>query len=102
MTTLRSYQEKVVDELLSTTSKRVILVAPTGSGKTVIASALIKRVVTDGNRVIFVAHRREIITQTSQKLFDSDIDHGVIQADCPTRPDAPVQVASIQTLHART
>jgi superfamily II DNA or RNA helicase len=102
MTTLRSYQEKVVDELLSTTSKRVILVAPTGSGKTVIASALIKRVVTDGKRVIFVAHRREIIAQTSQKLFDSDIDHGVIQADCPTRPDAPVQVASIQTLHART
>jgi DNA repair protein RadD len=48
-----------------------------------------------------LAHRIEIIKQTSQKLFDIDVDHGIIQAGFPTDPSEPVQVASIQTLWTR-
>jgi superfamily II DNA or RNA helicase len=100
---LRPYQRDVIDiikaEVISG-CRRICLVAPTGSGKTVIASALI----ADGrlgHRVLFVAHRRELTDQTSQKLHAVGVDHGIIQAGFPTRPGEPVQIASIQTLHAR-
>jgi DNA repair protein RadD len=55
----------------------------------------------DGKRVLVLAHTREIIKQTSAKLFEHGIEHGIIQAGYMTRPYEPVQVASIQTLWAR-
>jgi DNA repair protein RadD len=104
--TLRQYQTNVIAEFESARSsgkKRIILVAPTGSGKTVIAAAIIKRAVDAYKDVLVLAHRREIITQTSRKLHDQGITHGIIQAgfDHLSRPMARVQVASIQTLHSR-
>jgi superfamily II DNA or RNA helicase len=45
MTELRPYQADVISELhrvISSGKRRVILVAPTGAGKTVIAAAIIK------------------------------------------------------------
>jgi superfamily II DNA or RNA helicase len=49
-----------------------------------------------------LSHRREITTQTSRKLLDAGvIDHGILQAGFRAGPSAPVQVASIQSLHAR-
>src|SRR6185369_16577787 len=50
---------------------------------------------------LVLAHRRELIKQTSTKLHAAGIDHGIIQAGFPTRPGERVQVASVQTLHAR-
>lgn len=48
-----------------------------------------------------LAHTREIIGQTSKKLFDHGIGHGIILAGHMTRPDELVQVASVQTLWSR-
>ena len=81
--------------------RRVLLVAPTDAGKTVIAAAIILSWLAAGRRVLFLAHRRELINQASRKLHDAGVDHGIVLAGYPTRPDVPVQVASIQTLHAR-
>jgi DNA repair protein RadD len=81
--------------------RRVIIVMPTGSGKTVVAAEIARQAVTKHQRVLFLAHRREIISQTSQKLFDLDLDHGIIQAGFPPRLTESIQVASIQTLHSR-
>lgn len=52
-------------------------------------------------RALVLAHTREIIRQTSRKLHEHGVEHGVILAGFATRPDEPVQVASVQTLHAR-
>ena len=101
--TLRSYQRDVIDRIkaeIASGHGRICLVAPTGSGKTVIAVALIAEGGL-GRRVLFVVHRRELTAQTSSKLHDVGVDHGIIQAGFPTRPGEPVQIASIQTLHAR-
>jgi superfamily II DNA or RNA helicase len=51
--------------------------------------------------VLVVAHRREIITQTSDKLHANGVRHGIIMAGVKSRPLNFVQVASIQTLWAR-
>jgi DNA repair protein RadD len=100
---LRPYQTDVVDAIEQTIAngvRRILLVAPTGSGKTVVAAGLIA---ATPRRVLVVAHRREIVNQTSAKLTARGTHHGIIQAgdDDKLRPMAAVQVASIQTLHAR-
>jgi superfamily II DNA or RNA helicase len=51
--------------------------------------------------VLFLDHRRELTKQASRKLHDLGVDHGIIQAGFPARPGERVQIASIQTLHAR-
>jgi DNA repair protein RadD len=104
MTVLRPYQIDIVDRFFAERAagkRRVILVCATGGGKTVIAGEIVRRVVDDGGHVLFLAHRREIIGQTSKKLTDIDIEHGVILAGEPTDEEQRVQVASVQTLYVR-
>ena len=101
---LRPYQTEVIAKIAATIDagkRRILLVAPTGSGKTVIASAIIEAAAARGGRVLFLAHRRELIQQAHTKLFEYDIDAGIIQAGFPSRPDEHVQIASIQTLWTR-
>jgi superfamily II DNA or RNA helicase len=89
-----------VEELLGTAA-RPLIVAPTGSGKTIIAAEIINRAVAKHKRVLLLAHRREIITQTSRKLHAHGVRHGIIMASISPRPFEPVQVASVSTLWVR-
>src|SRR5262245_61904402 len=102
MIALRPFQGDLVDRIESEIEgAKLLLVSPTGSGKTVMASELIRRLVAEHKQVVFLAHRREIIQQTS-KLFANGVRHGIIMAGDPLlRPLEPVQVASIDTLRAR-
>jgi superfamily II DNA or RNA helicase len=106
MTELRTYQSEAVADFAAACAdgkRRILMVAPTASGKTVIGAAIIKQYVEALKDVLVLAHRREIITQTSAKLQANEISHGIIQAgfDKLLRPFERVQVASIQTLTAR-
>jgi superfamily II DNA or RNA helicase len=104
MTELRAYQIDAVAAFncqREAGKRRILLVAPTGSGKAVIAAAIIRPQVDTFKDVLVLAHRREIIAQTSAKLHDQNISPGIIQAGFSPRPFERVQVASIQTLHRR-
>jgi len=101
---LRPYQKDSIAKIRSLFLKgkrKILLVAPTGSGKTVIASEMIRRVLEGDKKCLFVAHRRELIMQASNKLFDFGVNHGVIMADKSPNPQANVQVVSIQTSVSR-
>jgi DNA repair protein RadD len=95
-TLLRPYQSNVIEEFhrrIAAGIRRIILVAPTGSGKTIVGADIIRDYVRRGKAVMVLAHRREIVAQTSQKLFDVGISHGIIQAGIRPRQLELVQVA---------
>jgi DNA repair protein RadD len=107
---LRSYQTGAVENLreairrldVAARPKKVLLVSPTGSGKTVIMAEIIHSAERMGSRVLFLAHRKELIDQTSRKLDDVGVRHGVIQAGHQRSfSGSQVQVASVQTLARR-
>lgn len=85
--------------------KRAILfVSPTGSGKTRLGAEFIVNATRTGRRVLWLAHRAELLAQTRETVIGEGIsDVGVISAALPhlRNPRASVQIASLQTLHAR-
>jgi superfamily II DNA or RNA helicase len=105
---LRPYQVDAVTRIEGTIAagvRRLVLVLPTGGGKTTIAGSLILRAVERGQRVLFLAHRRELIVQAYQRLLDMGLSVeqvGIVMAsDRRRRPGAAVQIASIDTLRRR-
>jgi superfamily II DNA or RNA helicase len=101
---LRPYQTQAIAGVyreMARGNRRVVLVAPTGSGKTVMAARIIRdAVVTRQRRCLFLAHRRELIFQCAAKLEKFGVPHGVILAGEHADNDTPCHVASIDTLHA--
>ena len=109
MIALRPFQHSIVDDIacaLADGKRRILVVLPTGGGKTVIAAELFRRAKEQHQTALFLAHRREIISQTSARLTEHGMPlgtHGIIMAERTheLRPLASIQVASIDTLHAR-
>ncbi len=101
MMDLRPYQEQAVSdarEAFRSGAKRLLITCATGGGKTVLASSIIRSAEQLGSRVIFLAHRRELLQQTSEKLMRFGVHHGLVQAGVPMKLGCRVQVASVQTL----
>jgi superfamily II DNA or RNA helicase len=100
---LRDYQIRAIDLVRAEYRrgrKAVLLVLPTGAGKTATASQLIAWAVARGRRCLFVVHRREIVLDTHRRLVAAGVPCGVVMAgEKPS--DAAVQVCSVQTLVAR-
>jgi superfamily II DNA or RNA helicase len=106
MIALYPFQQDAVDEFerkVAEGVRRIIIVAPTGAGKTVIAAEIIKRAVAKYQRVLFLAHRDELLTQARDKLKRFDVTAGIVKAgrDRDARPQELVQVAGVQTLYWR-
>ena len=105
-TELRQYQLDAIDTLrghVAAGKKRLLLTLPTGSGKTLTASELMRSALSYGKRVLFVVHLRELIDQTVRALMRCGITRvGVMRGDDKrVDADAEIQVASIQTLARR-
>lgn len=101
---LHDYQESAVERVsqeMRAGHRRVLLQSPVGSGKTVMTSEVVRRAVARGKRVLFLAHRRRLITQKSQKLDAFGIRHGVYMAGERADKTEQVQVASRDTLLSR-
>jgi superfamily II DNA or RNA helicase len=101
---LRPYQHRAVvsiAEAWAAGKRRVLLVAPTGSGKTAMACALIAELERRGRPVLFCVHRDVLIDQTTQSMERWGIAAGHIKAGYRENRDRLVQVCSVQSLVRR-
>jgi DNA repair protein RadD len=100
----RRYQVRATTELpaLLKRHRRVVAVSPTGSGKTVIGAAIVRRM--RGKRVLWLAHRVELVRQAAEHLIKAGIDPseiGMLSGVEEFNADAPVLVASIGMFRER-
>jgi len=68
---MRDYQRQSIANICEEWEKvgKTLLVLPTGCGKTIVASNLAKKQITEGKRVLFLAHRGELLTQAADKML---------------------------------
>ena len=74
---------------------------PTGTGKTVLFSEIVRKGHEQQKKILIVAHRKELIEQIEVKLKHYGVEAGIIMAGVKPDYSKIVQVASIQTLSRR-
>ena len=102
--TLRDYQVKAVEGARQEIAKgfdRVLVVMPTGAGKTATASDIAARAVAKGHRVLCLMHRRQLVEQMKDRFADYGLDAGVIMSGVDTNLGEPIQIGTIQTYARR-
>jgi superfamily II DNA or RNA helicase len=102
---LRPYQRDAVESVQRSWHsghRAPLVVIATGGGKTVIASALARAFKeARGARTLFLAHRKELLVQTQEKIrmAGGDLTTGLVQASRnEVGPHIDVTIASVQTL----
>ncbi len=99
--TLRPYQSAAVEAALAEFAagrSSTLVVLPTGCGKTVAFSEVVRREVEQGRRALVLAHRSELLDQALHKLTACAVSAQIEQGGRRAAPDAPCVVASVQTL----
>lgn len=105
----RPYQKTAVEEVYrryENQRRKLLLHLPTGAGKTVIATLIIDKLLTtqpEFGRILFVAHRQEIIDQTA-KTLKKQLRHlsiAIEQGKRTASTKAKITIASVQSLVAR-
>lgn len=74
MMELRPYQREAVEAVereWASGHRKTIIVNATGTGKTILASKIAEDCVTQGERVLILAHREELLSQAADKIYKS-------------------------------
>ena len=101
---LRPYQVHSIEalrEALRQSYRRIILCAPTGSGKTEMAIQLVQEAQAKGRRVTFVVDSIPLVKQTSDRFATYGIPHGYVQGKNTRGRGERIQVAMAQTIEKR-
>ena len=110
MTTLRDYQASAVDAIYAFFAQRrgeaPIVVAPTGSGKSVIIAEFCRRALADypETRIMMATHQRELIQQNFQALLRMwpGAPAGIYSAGLGRRQArAQILFAGVQSVHRK-
>lgn len=105
MLQLREHQLAVVQKInenFANGHTRQLLYAPTGFGKTEVATAIMKAVAENYEKTAMVLDRIVLVNQTSLRLSKYGIEHGVMQSGhWRFRPEERIQICSAQTLEKR-
>jgi len=101
--TLRDYQNEAVERAANAlrVHQSVLIQSPTGTGKTVMASAITQRANRKGNKVWFTVHRDFLLMQTAGTYKNFAIDYGFVAATKVANEQSPNQICAIDTLKRR-
>lgn len=81
--------------------KRILLVAATGSGKTVMMAEVAQKCLDLDWPVSVYTNRKMLVQQLSKSLGMAGIPHGIRAAGHSFEPDSPMQISSISTEGSR-
>lgn len=100
---LRPYQKEAktaVFEQWSGGVRRTLLVLPTGTGKTIVFAKIAEQCVRDGDRVLILAHRKELLEQAADKILKATGLRCAVERGEETSVDSwyRITVGSVQTL----
>lgn len=101
---LRQYQQRLVSQAIDDLDFYgcLMLQAPTGSGKTVMFVAIAHQYLIEGEQILILVHRKELLEQAAAKFRQLlNVNVGLIKAQEPETTSAPVQIASVQSLVRR-
>ena len=101
---LWDYQRESVERLrdgIRHGHRTQMLASPTGSGKTIMGAHLLREALNKGNPAVFCVDRVALVTQTSDRLSELGIPHGVLQSENTRDRDALIQIVSEQTVEMR-
>lgn len=101
---LRPYQQEGITKIFTSWkngNRSVLFQMPTGTGKTVLFSEIVRMGFEKERKILIVVHRIELVDQITRKLQSRNVDVGLIVAGKNTDYSRIVQVASIQTLSRR-
>lgn len=101
---LRDYQSDIIERArtaMRNGCRAPLIVAPTGSGKRVLAVFMLDEAAKRGMTCWFINHRRELIKQSSDALGQMGVAHGIVSAGFARNPSRLIQVCAVQTLARR-
>lgn len=101
---LRPYQQEMVSALRSAFAqgrKRLVMVLPTGGGKTAIFTDITRRAVERGGRVMIVTDRKELHLQGGNALARIGVGYRELTASTKQLDRSPVIIAMVETLKRR-
>jgi superfamily II DNA or RNA helicase len=101
---LRPEQKEIVGStyhLIRNGARRVLVTAVMGLGKTLVAAWMMRDAVSRERRCVFLVTLNVLIHQTVDTLSSLGVNCTILQGDRPVDRDAPVIVASLQTISIR-
>lgn len=102
---MREHQQEIVDKVWQNFEEghtKQLVYAPTGAGKTIVALSLLQEMRNRGLRGAMLVDRIVLVDQTSMRLNEYNIPHGVLQSKhWRYKPSEPIQLCSVQTLARR-
>ena len=100
---LRPYQQESITKVQKEWQqghRKTLLVLPTGTGKTIVFTKLAEALVKQGQRVLIMAHRSELLEQATDKLFQATGLKAAVEKGEQTSVNTfyRITVGSVQTL----
>lgn len=108
MTQLRAYQREAVGSIFAYFARadgNPLVVAPTGSGKSVLLAAFVKEAIEKfpTTRILIVTHRKELIEQDANAILKywQQAPLGIYSAGLNRKQIRQVTVAGVQSIHGK-
>jgi len=102
---LRYYQKDAIDalaEFIGKDTRNPCIEIPTGGGKTPVIATLTGELVASGYRVLILAHRKELLEQTAEKMavWAPDVKFGILSAGLRKKEfEGQALIAGIQSAY---